>query len=115
MQTILNVSNLWDAYNKRKLQNGQDPNCFSPEELWEFNYLLDLIHGVKPHLDQITVILAVREGMRRTLAPRLREHFVQLVLDNITERENQWSNLMQSMGEGVKMSSSSMQFPYIPN
>jgi hypothetical protein len=91
---ILNEA--WTAYEKRKVLNGQDPNCFSPEELWEFNYLVDLIQNAKPQVDQITVILAVREGMRRTIAPRLRNHFVDLVLCNLEERENQWQLMMNN-------------------
>jgi hypothetical protein len=91
---ILNES--WAAYEKRKMLNGQDPNCFSPEELWEFNYLVDLIQNARPQVDQITVILAVREGMRRTIAPRLRNHFVDLVLCNLEERENQWELMMNN-------------------
>jgi hypothetical protein len=91
---ILNES--WAAYEKRKVLNGQDPNCFSPEELWEFNYLVDLIQSARPQVDQITVILAVREGMRRTMAPRLRNHFVDLVLCNLEERENQWELIMNN-------------------
>lgn len=91
---ILNES--WAAYEKRKMLNGQDPNCFSPEELWEFNYLVDLIQNARPQVDQIMVILAVREGMRRTIAPRLRNHFVDLVLCNLEERENQWELMMNN-------------------
>lgn len=91
---ILNES--WAAYEERKVLNGQDPNCFSPEELWEFNYLVDLIQTARPQVDQITVILAVREGMRRTMAPRLRNHFVDLVLCNLEERENQWQLIMNN-------------------
>ena len=91
---ILNES--WAAYEKRKMLNGQDPNCFSPEELWEFNYLVDLIQNARPQVDQIMVILAVREGMRRTIAPRLRNHFVDLVLCKLEERENQWGLMMNN-------------------
>jgi hypothetical protein len=90
------LTECWAAYEKRKVLNGQDPNCFSPEELWEFNYLVDLIQSAKPHVDQITVILAVREGMRRTIAPRLRNHFVDLVLCNLEERESQWQLMMNN-------------------
>jgi hypothetical protein len=91
---ILNES--WAAYEKRKVLSGQDPNCFSPEELWEFNYLVDLIQSARPQVDPITVILAVREGMRRTIAPRLRNHFVDLVLCNLEERQNQWELMMNN-------------------
>jgi hypothetical protein len=96
MHTINMLNGSWEDYNNRKSQNGQDPNCFSPEELWEFDYLVNMIHREKPHLDQITVILAVREGMRRTMAPRLRQHFVELVMINISERESMWSTLLEN-------------------
>ena len=86
----------WAAYEKRKLLSGQNPNCFSPEELWEFDYLVNLIQKAKPHLDLITVMLAVREGMRRTVAPRLRNHFVELVLCNVEERENRWAEVINT-------------------
>lgn len=115
MNAVLNLIESWEAYNTRKKQIGQDPKCFSPEELWEFNYLVDLIQAAKPHLEQITVILAVREGMRGTVAPRLREHFVKLVEENIAERENQWTLLMESMGKGVNIAPASVQYPFIPN
>ena len=96
MHTINTLNGSWEDYNNRKTQNGQDPKCFSPEELWEFDYLVDMIQRAKPHLDQITVILAVREGMRRTMAPRLRDHFVDLVMTNIHERESRWSTLLEN-------------------
>lgn len=88
----------WEAYNERKIKNGLDPDCFSPEELWEFNYLIDQILTARPHLDEITVILAVREGMRRTMAPRPRQHFVSLVMENIRIREDRWNELTKSLG-----------------
>lgn len=115
MHTSNPLSGSWELYNTRKEKNGQDPNCFSPEELWEFNYLVDLIQTAKPHLEQITVILAVREGMRRTVAPRQRDHFVELVMENITEREKQWATLMESIGQGVHISPSGLQFSFISN
>jgi hypothetical protein len=34
--------------------------------------------------------------MRRTMAPRLRNHFVDLVLCNLEERENQWELIMNN-------------------
>jgi len=111
-----NISNgSWNAYNERKLNVGGDPNCYSPEEIWEFDYLVDLISAAKPHLDQITVILAVREAARRTVAPRLREHFVELVLVNISEREKQWASLVESMGQGLNVPSGTINFPFIIN
>lgn len=87
----------WDTYNNRKIASGQDPNYFTPEEVWELNYLVDMILASKPHLDHLTVMLSVREGMRRTMAPRPRQHFVEVVMDNLKSRENQWMKLMKSM------------------
>ena len=103
MQSFNSLGASWDSYNERKNQNGQDPNCFSPEELWEFDYLVNMILKSKPHLEQLTVILAVREGMRRTIAPRPRQHFVELVMENINERENQWLDLLQTMQPDPKI------------
>ena len=57
---------------------------------------MNLIQKAKPHLDLITVMLAVREGMRRTVAPRLRNHFVELVLCNVEERENRWAEVINT-------------------
>lgn len=111
MDTLYTLKGCWQAYDEKKNQNGQDPNCFSPEELWEFDYLVNMIHQERPHLDQLTVILAVREGMRKTIAPRPRHHFIELVMNNITERENQWSNLLQTMGEGLRMSHAKSIYP----
>jgi hypothetical protein len=108
MQSFNSLGASWESYNERKTQSGQDPNCFSPEELWEFDYLVNMILKCKPHLEQLTVILAVREGMRRTIAPRPRQHFVELVMRNINERENQWLDLLQTMQPDPK-------FPYVAN
>lgn len=99
-----NLKGSWEAYNERKTKNGENPQHFSPEQMWEFDYLVNMIQREKPHLDQLTVILAVREGMRRTMAPRPRTHFVDLVMSNIRERELQWSALMENIGVGVKIS-----------
>ena len=104
----MNSSNMldgcWDAYNSRKISNGQDPNYFSPEDVWELNYLVDMILTARPHLDHLTVMLSVREGMRRTMAPRPRQHFIDIVMDNLSTRENQWTQLMKSMTQGSDLS-----------
>lgn len=100
MNNVYNLTGSWEAYNERKSRNGQDPNCFSPEELWEFDYLVNLITQEKPHIDPLMVMLAVREGMRRTMAPRPRQHFVEIVLSNIVEREHRWSNLLNTYSIG---------------
>lgn len=108
MQTLNPINGGWDSYNERKCRTGQDPNCFSPENLWEFDYLVNLILKEKPHLDQLTVTLAVREGMRRTIAPRPRAHFIELVMNNITERETRWLDLLQNAhGDNT--------YPYLSN
>lgn len=96
----------WETYNNRKIANGQDPNYFSPEEVWELNYLVDMILASRPHLDHLTVMLSVREGMRRTMAPRPRQHFIEVVMDNLTNRENQWIQLMKSMNNSADVSGS---------
>lgn len=115
MHILQTLSGSWEPYNNRKVQTGQDPNWFSPEELWEFDYLVKMIQETKPHLDELTVILAMREGMRKTVAPRPRNHFIELVMENISVREAQWALLLESMGNGVNISPSSMQYPYIAN
>ena len=91
----------WEAYNKRKISIGQDPNFFSPEDVWELNYLVDMILSSRPHLDHLTVMLSVREGMRRTMAPRPRQHFIDVVMANLTTRESQWLDLIRSMTDDV--------------
>ncbi len=97
MQTVNTLTGSWEAYNERKALKGQDPNCFSPEEIWEFDFLVNLIQEEKPHVDQLMVILSIREGMRRTMAPRPRQRFLEMVMDNLSQREMQWTNLLQSM------------------
>lgn len=97
MKQVNMLEGSWDTYNNRKIASGQDPNYFTPEEVWELNYLVDMILASKPHLDHLTVMLSVREGMRRTMAPRPRQHFVEVVMDNLKNRENQWIKLMKSM------------------
>jgi hypothetical protein len=111
MHALYTLKGSWELYNEKKTLAGQDPAYFSPEELWEFDYLVNMIHGERPHLEQLTVILAVREGMRRTIAPRPRQHFIDLVMNNIRERENQWSNLLQNMGEEENRPNESPVFP----
>jgi hypothetical protein len=96
----------WDAYNNRKSSNGQDPNFFTPEEVWELTYLVDMILASRPHLDHLTVMLSIREGMRRTMAPRPRQHFLEVVITNLNSRETQWHQLMKSMDSGTDMSES---------
>lgn len=112
----MNLSDLlegcWEAYNNRKTLNGQDPNFFSPEDLWELNYLIDMIMGAKPHLDHLTVMLSVREGMRKTMAPRPRQHFIEVVMSNLLNREKQWSQLLKSMGSGPTISGPSNEYPF---
>ena len=97
MQTVYTLAGSWEPYNERKTLNGQDPNCFSPEEIWGFDFLVNMIQEERPHVDQLMVILSIREGMRRTIAPRPRQHFIEMVVDNLCQREMQWSNLLQSM------------------
>ena len=96
----------WDGYNDRKIANGQDPNFFSPEEVWELNYLIDMILASRPHLDHLTVMLSVREGMRKTMAPRPRQHFIEVVMANLNNRENQWIKLMKSIDNNTDHSES---------
>jgi hypothetical protein len=87
----MNSSNIlegsWEAYNQKKLSNGGDPNFFAPEDVWELNYLVDMILASRPHLDHLTVMLSVREGMRRTMAPRPRQRFLEVVMTNLNARE----------------------------
>ncbi len=96
----------WDAYNNRKTLNGQDPNYFTPEEVWELTYLVDMILASRPHLDHLTVMLSIREGMRKTMAPRPRQHFLEVVMTNLNSREHQWHQLMKSMDTGADLSES---------
>lgn len=94
----------WESYNNRKIANGQDPNYFSPEEVWELNYLVDMILAARPHLDHLTVMLSVREGMRRTMAPRRRQHFIDVVMLNLSNREDQWLQLVKSIENRADLS-----------
>jgi hypothetical protein len=102
----------WKTYNQRKTQNGQDPNFFSPEDLWELNYLIDMIMASKPHLDHLTIMLSVREGIRKTMSPRPRQHFINIVMDNLSARENQWLELLKTMGGTTSISSAASEYPF---
>lgn len=106
----MKISNMlegnWDVYNNRKIANGQDPNFFSPEEVWELNYLIDMILASRPHLDHLTIMLSVREGMRKTMAPRPRQHFIEVVMTNLNNREDQWIKLMKSVNNRSDLSES---------
>ena len=102
----------WEAYDKRKISNGQDPNFFTPEDVWELNYLVDMILAARPHLDHLTVMLSVREGMRRTMAPRPRQHFIEVVMTNLSTRENQWLQLVKSMSSDRIDISNKNEYPF---
>ena len=112
----MNLSNIlegsWEAYNNRKVSNGQDPNFFVPEDVWELNYLVDMILASRPHLDHLTVMLSVREGMRRTMAPRPRQHFIELVMTNLKTRENQWLQLVKSISNERSDVSDTDEYPF---
>jgi hypothetical protein len=112
----MNSSNIlegsWEAYNNRKISNGQDPNFFVPEDVWELNYLVDMILASRPHLDHLTVMLSVREGMRRTMAPRARQHFIELVMTNLKNRENQWLQLVKSISNERSEVSDADEYPF---
>jgi hypothetical protein len=99
MNSSNTLQGCWEAYNQKKLSIGQDPNYFSPEDVWELNYLVDMILSARPHLDHLTVMLSVREGMRRTMAPRPRQHFIDVVMSNLSSRESQWLELIRSMSD----------------
>ncbi|HUQ66714.1 MAG TPA: hypothetical protein VM101_11190 [Flavitalea sp.] len=107
-----NLEGSWDAYNKRKISNGQNPEFFAPEDVWELNYLLDMILDSRPHLDHLTVMLSVREGIRKTMAPRPRQHFIDIVMTNLKSRENQWLQLVKSMGNDRTDVSNSEDYPF---
>src|SRR6476620_2761091 len=112
METPNKLEGCWEAYNKRKIANGQDPNYFSPEDVWELNYLVDMILSSRPHLDHLTVMLSVREGMRRTMAPRPRLHFIEVVMTNLSAREYQWLQLIKSMNNEGSDISNSREYPF---
>ena len=115
MDTPNHLEGCWEAYNNRKIANGQDPNYFTPEDVWELNYLVDMILSSRPHLDHLTVMLSVREGMRRTMAPRPRKHFIDVVMTNISARENQWLQLIKSMSNGGSDFSNPREHPFSVN
>ena len=115
MNTSNNLEGCWKAYDNRKNSNGEDPNYFSPEDVWELNYLVDMILTSRPHLDHLTVMLSVREGMRRTMAPRPRQHFIDVVMTNLNTRENQWLQLVKSMNNDGADISNSKDYPFSYN
>lgn len=112
MNSSNNLEGSWEAYNKKKISNGQNPNFFMPEDVWELNYLVDMILTSRPHLDHLTVMLSVREGMRKTMAPRPRQHFIEVVMTNLSLRENQWLQLVKSMGNEGSDISNSDEYPF---
>ena len=113
MNTSTKLEGSWEAYNQRKSGNGQDPNYFAPEDVWELNYLVDMILTSRPHLDHLTVMLSIREGIRRTMAPRPRQHFIDVVMTNLNSRENQWLQLIKSMSDNSGSDiSNSREYPF---
>jgi hypothetical protein len=98
MNTIIHLAS-WEAYDLKKCQVKEDPAVFCPEQLWEFNYLLDSITNTHPTLDPIMVMLAIRQATRNTVAPRPRKYFVQVVMDSIKERQLQWAQLLSDSNQ----------------
>ncbi|MEO8582372.1 MAG: hypothetical protein ABI415_01175 [Flavitalea sp.] len=97
MTSLILSAPLWESYTNRKLTIHQDPNYFAPEELWEFNYLTALLVNAQPEVEEIVIILSIKKAMRKTLAPRPRQHFVQLVLKELYERETDWEQVLLAM------------------
>jgi hypothetical protein len=95
---ILSAS--WDEYNQRKAMQHQDEAIFCPDDPWEFNFLVEKIVGIEPHLDELTVMLAVRQSMRQTMAPRPRTHFIRTVVNSIHDREARWAHVIEQTGAG---------------
>jgi hypothetical protein len=93
LSDILSAS--WETYNERKASQQQNEEIFCPDDPWEFNFLVEKIVSMEPHLDELTVMLAVRQSMRQTMAPRPRKHFVQTVIHSIADREAQWAQILQ--------------------
>ena len=112
MNSSNNLEGCWESYNKRKISNGEDPNFFVPEDAWELNYLVDMILASRPHLDHLTVMLSVREGMRKTMAPRPRQRFIELVMTNLKTRENQWLQLVKSINTERSDVADSNEYPF---
>ena len=96
MSASVILSASWEKYDQKKTITNQEKDVFTPENLWEFNYLQDIIVKMKPSLDIITVMLAMRKIMRETVAPRPRVHFVRAVMQSIDERENQFVDLVEN-------------------
>ena len=96
MATLATNIASWEAYDKRKSLVSEDPAVFNPEQLWEFNYLLDSIVSSEPGLDPIMVMLAIRQAMRQTIAPRPRNYFIEVVMESIRERQNQWAQILSN-------------------
>ena len=93
LSEILSAS--WETYNQRKASQQQNEQIFCPDDPWEFNFLVEKIVSMEPHLDELTVMLAVRQSMRQTMAPRPRNHFLQTVISSIEDREAQWAQIIQ--------------------
>lgn len=93
------LSGPWDAYDQRKAQKQEDVNCFCPDDPWEFNFLVEKIVSLMPHLDLLTVMLAVRQGIRETMHPRTRAHFVKVVMGSIQERELRLARILSDSGK----------------
>jgi hypothetical protein len=112
MNSSNTLKGCWQEYDNRKNAKGEDPNFFTPEDVWELNYLVDMILAARPHLDHLTVMLSVREGMRRTMAPRPRQHFIEVVMTNLNTREDQWLQLVKSMSNDRRDVSNTDEYPF---
>ncbi len=93
------IDSSWKTYDERKATTNQDPAIFCPEQLWEFNYLLDQIIRSSPDLDPIMVMLAIRQATRETVAPRPRKYFIEAVMESIRERQKQWNKILNESSQ----------------
>lgn len=112
MNSSNTLQGCWQEYNNRKISKGEDPNFFAPEDVWELNYLVDMILTARPHLDHLTVMLSVREGMRRTMAPRPRQHFIEVVMANLNTREDKWLQLVKSLSNERRDVAKTDEYPF---
>ncbi len=91
----------WQTYEEKKNVVNEDPTIFCPEQLWEFNYLLDKITSISPELDPIMIMLAIRKATRETVAPRPRKYFIEVVIESIKERQRQWDEILNGSSKDV--------------
>jgi hypothetical protein len=79
----------WSEYDNRKLNDGRDKSKFSCSELWEISFLVDSIRKTHSGYSMRAIRNAISKCCSKPGISRVRDEFVQEVLNTLDENENE--------------------------